>query len=286
MSQAHAEMDPASVRKKVTDIMEQLTLSERKVASILLADYPYAGLMTIQEFAKKAHVSPPSVTRFVSKIGCAGYHEFQRHLIGELKQRELSPIELKLTEEASKGAHFLTDYTQRLMRLMKFMAENIPPQHFEAICALLADPGRNVFIIGGRVTDGVARVYHIPQDQEQWPEFILKMRKQDVLVVFDLRRYQPSLARLAREAAGPRQCTVIAITDKWLSPVAIHASHIFALPIEMVTAWDTRVCLLTLTEAMIVRIAEANWMATRKRIECWDSIRHNLNAPDASGGKI
>jgi len=268
--------------------MERFTASERKVASFILADYPYAGLSTIQELAKRTRVSAPSITRFIAKLGCSGYQDFQRQLIGELKQKELSPIELKLTEAPARGAHFLTDYTHRLVRQMNHMADNIPIHQFEEVCALISDPSRNIYILGGRVTDTIAqllsvhlrqirsRIYHIPQSQEQWPEYVLRMRKQDIVIIFDVRRYQPQLAKLAELISTQRQATIIAITDKWISPVGGHSAHIFALPIELDTAWDTQICLVTLVEAMIVKVSEANWPTTRKRIENWDAIRFSL----------
>ena len=269
--------------------MEQLTASELKVASVLLSDYPYGGLVTIQELAKKSRVSAPSITRFVSKLGCSGYQDFQRQLIGELKQRELSPIELKLTEAPSTGSHFLTDYTSRLVGQMSYMAENIPPQQFEKVCELISDPSRDIYILGGRVTDSIAlllsihlrqirsRIYHMPSNPELWPEYVLRMRKQDVVVLFDLRRYQKNLASLARIISEQRQSTIVSITDKWMSPIADHAAHVFAVPIELETAWDTQVCLVALVEAIIVRVSESNWAATRKRIEDWDAIRFRLS---------
>lgn len=284
-----------NVQTRISELMEQMTAGELKVASVLLSDYPHAGLVPIQELARKSRVSAPSITRFVAKLGCAGYQDFQRQLIGELKQRELSPIELKITEEPTKGAHFLTDYTHRLVRQMKHMAQSIPPQQFDRVCDLIADPSRDVYLLGGRVTDSLAallsihllqmrkRIYHLPSDPELWPEYILRMRKQDVVVLFDVRRYQKNLSILADIISQKRQSTIIAITDIWMSPIADHAAHVFALPIELDTAWGTLACMLTLAEAIIERVSESNWTATRRRIEDWDEVRFRLIRGDKKG---
>lgn len=285
-----------SLKDRINAEMEQFTASERKIANVVLADYPYGGLETIQELARRTRVSAPSITRFIAKIGCAGYQDFQRQLISELKQRELSPIELKITEAPPEGAHLLTDYTRRLIRQMTYMAENMPQRQFDEVCELIADPSRNVFIIGGRVTDSIAqllsihlrqmrsRIYHMPGNPELWPEYVLRMRKQDIVIVFDVRRYQPQLAQLAHLISEQRQSTIVAITDKWMSPVASYARHVFAVPIELETAWDTQVCLVTLVEAIIVRVSEMDWTATRKRIESWDRIRFSLQDALKEGG--
>ena len=80
------------IRDQIEKNSGTLTQSERKLASALLSDYPFAGLITIQELAERAEVSPPSISRFVTKIGLSGYQEMQRRLIGELKGGDNSPL--------------------------------------------------------------------------------------------------------------------------------------------------------------------------------------------------
>jgi len=279
---------PASLRDMIVGQLAELTASERKIANVILADYPYGGLMPIQELAQAAGVSAPSITRFVAKIGCAGFQDFQRQLIGALKQRELSPVELKLTEAPPKGAHFLADYTHRLMHLMTQMADTLPVQPVDEACRLIGDPARNIFLLGGRVTDSLARllsvhlrqirarVHHLPSDPEQWPDHVLRMRKQDVVILFDMRRYERRLADLAAVISGTRGSVILAVTDRWLSPISQHATLTFALPTDLRTPWDTHVCMLTLIEAIILRVAELDWPSTRSRIGQWDAIRNAL----------
>ena len=275
-----------TVRAAITAQMAALTASERKIASVLLADYPYAGLVPIQDLARHARVSAPSVTRFVGKLGCGGFQDFQRRLIGELQKRELSPRELKLTEvPVPPGAPFLAEYAERMRATLAAMAASVPAEQVDMVAELLADPGRQVFLRGGRVTDSLARllsvhlrqirdrVHHLPDNPEDWPEQILRMRRQDVVVLFDLRRYDRRLEVLARRIVAERQATVVLVSDSWLSPIAAHAGHAFALPIDLGTAWDTHVSLVTLVEALIVRVSEADWPATRRRLQAWDRLR-------------
>ena len=279
-----------SIRDRMINLLPQLTATERRIANVILADFPYGGLVTIQELAERSRSSAPSITRFVAKIGCSGYQDFQRQLIGALRERELSPIELKLTEAPSKGTDFLADYTHRLARLMRLMSDNLPAQTFNEVCDLIADPARHIFMIGGRVTDSIAqmlaihlrqirgRIYHLPADTEQWPEYVLRMRKQDLLILFDVRRYDPRLAELAAIVSQKRGSVVVSVTDKWLSPTTHYSDHVFPVPTDLETPWDTSVCLLTLAEAIIVRVSEMDWPATRKRISNWDTIRFALSA--------
>jgi len=74
------------VHEQIEKKSKTMTPSERKLATTLLADYPYAGLVSIHELASRAEVSPPSISRFVTKIGLTGYQDMQRRLIDELKE--------------------------------------------------------------------------------------------------------------------------------------------------------------------------------------------------------
>ena len=227
------------VRDRIDEIGPQLTSSERKVASVVLADYPFAGLQTIQELAAVTGVSPPSITRFVSKVGCNGYQEFQRRLIGELKESHRSPVDLKLTENPAQSGRFVADYAERIVKQVRELASGVSQLQFDKVCDLLGDPSRDVFLIGGRMSDSIAgllsmhlrqirgRIYHIPGNPEIWPDYVLRMRKQDVLILLDFRRYQPSLTELARTVSEKRNAQIVVITDRWLTPASRYAQHVF-----------------------------------------------------------
>ncbi len=284
-----------TVRETIQRASASLTASERKIANAVLADYPFSALHTIQELAEKTGVSAASITRFVSKIGCSGYQEFQRQLIGELREGGRSPLDLKATEKLSDG-DFVADYARRAATLLTNMGRYVSHEQFNSIVKLLADPNRVVFLLGGRISDSIARlltqhlrqirprVRHLPQNHEDWPDYIISMRKQDVVVLFDFRRYQADVARLAERITVMRHLTIILITDKWMSPVARYADEVVALPIENDTAWDTFICAVAFIEALFVKVSEANWHATKGRIATWDTLRLSPPAMKSGGG--
>ncbi|MCF3641126.1 MurR/RpiR family transcriptional regulator [Rhizobium sp. TRM95111] len=286
----------SSIRTRIREAAVQLTASERKIANAILADYPFTGLESIQELAAKTGVSAPSITRFVSKIGCGGFQDLQRQLIAELKEGQRSPLDLKSSQTPVGHSDFLAEYVDRLSTVMREMTETVSQAQFDMLADLLADPARNVFLIGGRVSDSIASflsthlrqirsgIHHMTDNPEFWPEHVLRMRRRDVVVLFDFRRYQPSLARLAETISRTRGATVVVVTDKWISPAARSADHIVALPIDAGTAWDTVAAAMALVEALIVRVSEADWEATQKRINDWDGIRFAM--PGYDQGRI
>lgn len=282
---AHGTLqDPAHIEKRIESLSRTFTASERKLAATLLSDYPFAGLDTIQALAKKARVSAPSITRFVHKIGCRGYQDFQRRLIAELKEARRSPVILHRTQEPVRR-DFLEQFMARTAELAARAAEGVTQAQFERVCAMLGEKKRAVYLLGGRMSDPMAQilsrhlrvirpnVHHLPPDPEVWPEYVLRMKARDVFVVIDFRRYQPKLEGLVELAVRTRGVRIVSITDRWLSPVARHAADVVVVPIENGTAWDSYIATVAMIEAMIVKIAERDWSATRNRISAWDALR-------------
>src|SRR3546814_20049779 len=66
----------------------------------------------------------------------------------------------------------------------------------------------------------------------------LDFGKRDVLVVFDIRRYQANLLRLA-QLAGKRGTRVVVFTAHWLSPVDRHADHVLSARTPVPSSWDS-----------------------------------------------
>ncbi len=280
-----------SLKSDLQRVIPSLTAAERRIATVVLADFPFSGLGTIQELAEKAKVSAPSITRFVSKLGYSGYQELQRQLIEELKESARSPVDLRFAQRPVRSGRFLADYFRRVGERVDEMAANLSEDEFHAFCATLADPSRSVYVIGGRVSQGLAHVltvslqfvrtdvHLVPADPEQWPNYIQRMKKRDVLVMIDFRRYQKSLERLAELAAAESAPHIALITDQWLSPISRYASRTFAVPISIGTAWDSYAATLALIEAAVVLVSERDWEATRNRIEAWDRLRVNPQDP-------
>lgn len=271
------------LRAQIEELESTLTPAERKLASALLADYPFAGLQTIQSLADKTGVSAPSITRFVAKLGCQGYQDFQHKLIGELKEWHRSPVELHRV--IAEKSNFLEAYVDRATQIVRTVSTALTQTQFERICNMVADEKRAIFLIGGRISDPIAQhfsrhlrqirrdVFHIPPDPEVWPEYMLRMKARDVFVVIDFRRYQPRLEELVRTAKRASGIDVLIFTDKWISPVASEATEVVAVSIDNGTAWDSYVGAMVIVDAMITYISEQDWNSTSSRIRAWDALR-------------
>ena len=154
---------------------------------------------------------------------------------------------------------------------------------FDASCELLADNSKKVYIAGGRITRTMADylflhlqvirqgVTHIPTMSNAWPHYLLDMEPGQILVIFDVRRYENSTLKLA-EMAHERGVQIILFTDQWRSPVHSLAVYSFCSRIEVPSAWDSGVAVLVLLEAMIADVQERLWTDTRTRMESLEDI--------------
>ena len=277
------------IRQLMEQKIDLFTPAERQLASALLADYPFAGLESIQELSQRAHISAPSISRFVTKIGCGGFQEFQQRLVQELKEGRQSPIDLKRRDSSIDNAAPLASYLDRVDALNAELRQRVSPAQFERLCDMLSDPKRRIYLIGGRMSDSIADffarhlrqirkdVFHIPSDPETWPEYLLRMRPRDVLVLVDFRRYQANLKGLST-AVRARKAQTIVITDQWVTPAAKGATELVAVPVDSGTLWDSYTPAFAMIEALLVPLAERNWNATKSRIAAWDALRSEANS--------
>src|SRR2546428_745662 len=223
------------VGELVRQRLDSLSPAERRLARALLASYPIAGLESVARFAERAGVSPPTVTRFIAKLGFRGYPEFQENLRDEVQARLSSPLE-RYREEPKRESAVKTALdvaTHNLKATIELLSDRDVVETVE----LLADVRRRVLVLGGRVSAPLARylaaqlhllrpgIGLVDAERSAPAQQLIDMRRTDLLVVFDYRRYQPDTIDCARVAAA-RGCDVGLFTDPWLSPALACARQV------------------------------------------------------------
>lgn len=275
---------PPTVRELIRTHYSVLTQSERKFAQALLDSYPAAGLASITIVAANAGVSTPTVARMVQKLGFKGYPQFHQALLRELEAKVSGPTQRRAnwTSEVP-DTHRLNRFAQAVTQNIHQTFANVDSARFDAAARLLSDSAGRLHVVGGRITSALAayafthfqavrgRVTNMTSSSATWPHYVLDMAAGDTLLMFDIRRYETSLLRLA-ELASARGVNVVLITDQWQSPVAALASHTFNCWVEIPSAWDSNVSTLMLLEALIAAVQEERWPATRERYERLDEL--------------
>ncbi|MCI5076934.1 MurR/RpiR family transcriptional regulator [Oricola sp.] len=269
---------------RIRERMDTLTPSERQLVSVLLQDYPVAGLGSITELAKQAGVSTPTVIRTARKLGFEGFPDMQGAIREEIAAQIKEPISRRDAGRANaRDDHTLNQFADAVSANIRNTLQRLNPDAFDTVVKLLADPKRDVYLAGGRITRSNADYFFnhlqiirpnvtlLSQTPNVWPQYLLDMGRKSVLVLFDIRRYESDLAKLAK-LAHDRDCTIVLFTDQWGSPISRLADHCFHALVEAPSSWDSTIAIMLIVEALIADVQAARWEDSKGRIEELESM--------------
>ncbi len=290
MSRAVDEGASVPISELTRDRMGTVTPSERRVARALLAGYPVAGLESLSQLAAQAGVAPPTVLRFVRKLGFDGFPDFQRALREEVQERMTSPLSLYRTQLPSGDV--LGDSARAFKRGLDKTFRSIPPSEFQAVVRLLSDERRRAYLTGGRFSQLLAHYLYgqlkmlrpgcvlVGATFDPRTHALVDIGRGDVVCVFDFRRYQEDTVVFGKAAAA-RGATTVVFTDPWLSPVAEVAHHVLTAYPDSPSPFDSMLGGFALTEAVLAGVVARLGERGRRRVEAVEAAQAD---PLAVGG--
>jgi DNA-binding MurR/RpiR family transcriptional regulator len=189
---------------------------------------------------------------------------------------------------AARG-DFLNQYGRAIIANIERSLSEVPRSEFKGALDLLGDRRRRISLVGGRFTASLALQFYLhlrelrPQvhlvsgQTATWVEHLLDFGRRDVLIAFDIRRYQDDVVRFSQEAAA-LGADIVLFTDHWLSPIAAVARHVFALRTSLPSSWESFAALSALTEVMVARLQEQSQGEAERRMDRLERIRNRLKA--------
>jgi DNA-binding MurR/RpiR family transcriptional regulator len=200
---------PLTIKGILENSASGLTRSERAVTSVLLTDYPMAGLQSITKLAHLAGVSAPTIIRLARKLGFDGYPDMQATLHEEMADTIKKPaLKQDARRISTDDAHVITKFSQAVVSNLNNTLDRLDRAVFDRTAALLADETKTIHFSGGRITRSNAdyffnhlqiirpKVTLLSQSPNVWPQYLLDMDENAVLVIFDIRRYEKDLQKL------------------------------------------------------------------------------------------
>jgi DNA-binding MurR/RpiR family transcriptional regulator len=272
-----------SVAEQIADRIDSMPAGERRAAQTLVANYPLIGLKTVADFSQAAGVSSPTILRFVARLGFPNYPEFQAALQDELAAQLQSPLN-RAEHPAAAGAADSPPTVSAILDNIRETFRHVSPKQIAQLARLLADRKSKAFLVGGRFTDPIARylaahltiirpnVFHLAGQESNWRDRLIDMGKRDVLLIFDIRRYQESLVRFA-EKAHQRGVQTVLFTDQWLSPIARFARRVIAGRTAVPSAWDSSAALFVVAETLIGELTVELEKESARRIREMERLR-------------
>jgi len=268
-----------TIEQQIRQSFDALTRAERQLASHITRNYPVAALGSITALAKGAEVSTPTVVRLVQKLGYKGYPDFQISIRAEVEERLISP--LTKHDRWAGGVpetHMLNRFADAVVGNLQATLSQIDHAEFDAIAALMADPGRKVFAMGGRITHSIAdyfithmrvirrNVTLISDTSSAWPPALIDLAAGDIFLAFDIRRYENNVLQVV-EIAADQGAEVVLVTDQWVSPAATHARYRLSAHVEAPSAWDSTVAIQVLIETLLAAVESLTWDETQTRMK-------------------
>jgi DNA-binding MurR/RpiR family transcriptional regulator len=268
---------------RVVATMPSLTDAERKAARALLARYPTTGMETVALFAERAHVSAPTVLRFISKLGFAGYPEFRRALLEEMEAQSEYP----LTRWRDTRTVALPHFGECLIDAVRTSLAMSAQTDIAKLVELLADERRQVFLLGGDFTDSAARhlEFHLRKMRKRVrllapgvlrrADELAEVQRRDIVVLFDIRRYQPDTVRTA-EIAKEHGAAIVLFTDQWMSDVAQTADLVLRAQVDVPSPWDSLIGIIAIVEMVALMLDQRLRPLAKSRFESIEAMRGKL----------
>jgi DNA-binding MurR/RpiR family transcriptional regulator len=271
-----------TVRDRIDQGFDAFSASERRIAKLVAERYPVSALGGIEELAAQAGVSPPTVTRFVRRLGFARFADFQRAIRLEVQDAESSPLALLSRHRAAPPERGLA--ADLAASLGELDAVPAAPAIARAADLIAACRGR-VFTIGGRWSSVAAQYLAFqlgtlrgevhaltPPPSGVLADRLVDLTRRDVVVMFDFRRYQEELHAMAGLAAK-RGARLVLVTDPTLSPVCAMAEVCLPVPVATASPLDTLTPTVAALDMLLARLVDLYGDAVGARMEALEAAR-------------
>lgn len=261
------------VLSMVREALPRLTAAETKVARRLLTGQVSVGLGSSSQLASAAHVSAPTVSRFVQRLGYLEWAAFQQALKDDVDARVQSPTSVW----NSPG-----ERSVRLAEAVESSITHVPEAELDRAAGLLADPARPVNALGGLHSHICARhlvgclrqvrrsVRYVDGSPRDVTDLVADVGRRDVVVLFDYRRYELPMVELA-ERLSTCGAAVVLFTDVALSPVADFADAVVSAEVSAGLVLDSLTPALGQVELVVQRVVEKLGESAVTRLEQWTS---------------
>lgn len=240
-----------------------LTPSERRVAEVVLAQPQLVAFGTVADLADAAGAGAATVVRLAAKLGFDGFSSLQQAVQGDLAN-QLRPAAQRIREQGEPGS--VAQYLQIESANLSATLSALDDATASEVVERLADTDRRVRVVSGDASQGVARqlvgdlaslrddVALVEGNEVAVLRQSSLMRPSDSLVAIDVRRYDRWLIDFVRSSHDVG-CSIVAITDSRLSPLAAVADHTLTVSAVGGGPFESHVGTLALCNLVVAGVA-------------------------------
>lgn len=240
-----------------------LTPSERRVAEVVMSQPQLVAFGTVVDLADAAGAGAATVVRLAAKLGFDGFTSLQQAVQADLAN-QLRPAAQRIREQGPTGS--VAQHLQLESANLTTTMAALDDTKVGEVVDLLADTTRRVRVVSGDGSNGVARqmvgdlsglrdeVTLIDGNEVSVLRQASLVRPSDVVMAIDVRRYDRWLVDVVNSAheAG---CTIVAVTDSRLSPLASRSRHTLTVSAVGGGPFESHVGTLALCNLLVAAVA-------------------------------
>lgn len=256
-----------------TDLGE-MSPRQRQASEFILENNKKAAFLNSTALAKAAGVSESTIIRLASRLGYAGFPEFQAAL-HEVIQHELTALERlpRSTDEINSST--LSEIFETEAQSIRNSLTTLSSAEFEKAVSLL-DAAKRVYVAGAQASGAFSsysvyslgkvrpEVFLLRPQAEDIASTINSMTEADAALVFAMPRY-PSRIVQTLSLLHARKVPVVLVTHSMASPLAINAAAVLAMRIRYHAFTDGLSPIICLINALILSVYQKN---EQRGVEC------------------
>ncbi len=271
-----------TVSERIRSELENMTRSERSVATFIMGHMNDIAFFTLDEVARRSEVSTTSVLRFCYRLGFEGFKQFQHDLRADLKYK---PDLLDKFQRTADNQLENTLLAQTVQQGIMCIQQTFSEVDFEDIsyAVEIISKARRVYNFGMRESQALAmyaysRLLTVREDVFMFQdgylgnvEAVLSLNENDVFIVYLFHRYTKETLRLL-EILKKQRVQVVLITSPPVEAVARYASVIISCRVDANGIKNTALAPVCLADYLCNAVAMADAEKALNRMKLSEAL--------------
>lgn len=260
-------MANANVLTDMRHSYKDLTLSQKRIAELIVEDPEFAAFATVEKLALRLGVSPSTVVRFAYRVGLSGYPELQQK-VRDVVRTQMRPSPSGDGKVSSEAGHLGEGTIAKSLihdseNLRATIARLSISDLDHAVEILLQ--ARWIYVVGGFASEALSKYVSVQLSRmsgrvsalrgDNTASMLLDITKDDALLVFS---FPPYAARTLRTvtAAKDQGASIVAITDTPVAPVAQQVDVVLATNVSGIGLQNSLIAPMAVANALLNALAE------------------------------
>jgi DNA-binding MurR/RpiR family transcriptional regulator len=276
-------------RQKIREYYEHLSRSYRKVADYIMSNYYEVSFLTAAQLAYAVGVDTTTVVRFSQRLGYNGYPELLHDIREQVKAEIYAAYEPKDLSPSDPAGTFKVRAEQEQQNLKQMLTHN-PPEHMEAVAAMLA-AASHIVLIGEGYAETVAELAAqqfrhrgisaeaITDDPVKKAATLMNLNGSALVIGISATEYGSSVAR-ALEFARTKGAASLGIVGALASPVNRMSDRVIYAPTDVSGPLPSIVCLVAAVAALIQIASKDSTASVERHLAAFTQAYQFLTQPE------